>query len=1086
MGKDFRDGLFSALVSVVLIIGLCPLPAVAYGHEPGFASDSSDSLVAGLSNAIAAQESQAASTLNARAVQALTGNGSSIAQVTLGNLHSAAITSDGSLWTWGNNASGELGDGTTTMRTTPVKVMDDVAQVSLGDQHSAAVKSDGSLWLWGENGRGQLGDGTTVGRHSPVKVMDGVSQVSLGGFHSAAIRSDGSLMTWGYNTVGQLGNGTEELHVATPVKVMDGVSQVSLGNLHSAAIKSDGSLWAWGEDAFGEIGNGAAPGSSAPVRILENVAQVSLAGKHSAAVTADGSLWSWGDNSHGEVGDGTTVGRISPVKIMDGVSWASLGRTHSAAVKSDGSLWTWGENDFYGALGDGSTTNRFTPAKVMSGVWRVSLGYRDSAVIKADGSLWTWGFNFFGQLADKDAGESRAVPACVFRNGKWISGGGGVSSNELDFSKDVWGFRNYSHEQCYIGEDMNKNSYIGKLKPTSRSIVLYSARMGSEGHCFGMSTTVILNKLGLEDMTRWDGVGSLREIGKETASGVCSYMRCYYHKMQMLADFNLEVQRFQKKSAVEQLSSLGAKADNVKRGGAPVLLCFEKEGWGAHAVVAYALESGSFKSSRTGRQYDRRVLLYDCNAVDWSEDTCLLFNQGAGDWEIPYYASKGVTSSDGAYLTCATDDSKVYDAVDNADGYSDYCPVIDIDSESEVIIEEPASGGRWVVDAKGGRVSGTSELFSYRSIDAGDGEAGHNLHIVLPNGGAAYTVKAASGQATSLDFNVLYAGNYLSVQADSATSAVVAPDGAVSVDANSGEYMLVSADDEAQEDGSYDTYSVSGNSPGSVSLSLTGYGVKVEGDNIRGATMTASNGTSSSSVVIEGEKAVEYGNRKAAYEDGNAAKSDIAAYAGKARGAGFRDLRDSDWYMRVPDGAFANTSTLYLDYTIAKGLMSGYDAATFAPDDAMTRAMAATIIYRMATGKTAASTDNGVATKFADVPAGRWYSAAVKWCSDNGVVTGYTDGSGRFDPDGLVTREQLVTMIARYCERVESMAASDKDVSHFKDHGDIADYALDGVAFCNSHGIVSGMGDTGYFDPRGQATRCQMAKIIAVTARMLE
>ena len=100
--------------------------------------------------------------------------------VSLGYVHSAAIKSDGSLWTWGNNDAGQLGDGTTTDRSTPVKVMDNVAAVSLGFYHSAAIKSDGSLWIWGVNGYGQLGDGTTTNRSTPVKVMDNVAAVSLG------------------------------------------------------------------------------------------------------------------------------------------------------------------------------------------------------------------------------------------------------------------------------------------------------------------------------------------------------------------------------------------------------------------------------------------------------------------------------------------------------------------------------------------------------------------------------------------------------------------------------------------------------------------------------------------------------------------------------------------------------------------------------------------------------------------------------------------------------------------------------------------------------------------------------------------
>ena len=220
-------------------------------------------------------------------------------------------------------------------------------------------------------------------------------------------------------------------------------------------------------------------------------------------------------------------------------------------------------------------------------------------------------------------------------------------------------------------------------------------------------------------------------------------------------------------------------------------------------------------------------------------------------------------------------------------------------------------------------------------------------------------------------------------------------------------------------------------------------------------------------------------------------KSDLSSYAGAARAAGFTDLSSGAWYMSTATGAFASSKTLYLDYTIKRGLMSGYAGSTlFGPNDTLSRGMAATIIYRMATGKTAANTDNNVATKFSDVPKGAWYAAAVKWCAENGVVTGYTDANGKptgkFGPNDKVTREQLTAMISRYCVGKAGMKSAGSDVSRFKDAGKIAAWAREGVAFCAANGIVSGVGSTGNFEPQGLATRCQMSKIIAVTARALE
>ena len=241
----------------------------------------------------------------------------------VGGLSSAAITEDGSLYTWGYNSSCELGDGTKEKRSSPVKVMDHVKEVSFSNGRSAAITEDGSLYVWGHNTYGELGNGTLEEESSPVKIMDHVKAVSLSTLTSAAITEDGSLYTWGLNSLGQLGDGTTDDKLS-PVKIMDHVTAVSVAD-NGAAITEDGSLYTWGSNTHGELGNGVENYDSelSPVKIMDHVKTLSF----NAAVTEDGSLYTWGSNQFGQLGDGTKEERFSPVKL-----WITSKQFHLAEV----------------------------------------------------------------------------------------------------------------------------------------------------------------------------------------------------------------------------------------------------------------------------------------------------------------------------------------------------------------------------------------------------------------------------------------------------------------------------------------------------------------------------------------------------------------------------------------------------------------------------------------------------------------------------------------------------------------------------------------------------------------------------------
>ena len=188
-------------------------------------------------------------------------------RVSAGGYHSLAIREagpsldHGTLWAWGSNAYGQLGDGTNTDTAIPVQVgtSPDWKVLSTGDGHSAGIRTDGTLWTWGNNGNGRLGDGTTTNRNAPVQIGTGFSwtTVSMGEYFTVALRSDGTLWACGINDLGQLGDGTtvDKLSLTQEVGTNSDWVGVTAGGNHMIGRKADG-LWAWGQGSYGQLGDG--------------------------------------------------------------------------------------------------------------------------------------------------------------------------------------------------------------------------------------------------------------------------------------------------------------------------------------------------------------------------------------------------------------------------------------------------------------------------------------------------------------------------------------------------------------------------------------------------------------------------------------------------------------------------------------------------------------------------------------------------------------------------------------------------------------------------------------------------------------
>jgi alpha-tubulin suppressor-like RCC1 family protein len=335
-----------------------------------------------------------------------------VREIAVGGHHTVIIRNDGSLWAWGLNTVGQLGVGTHAtvgsgldFRNIPTQIGTDTnwTYISAGIEHTVAIREDGSLWAWGNNFSGQLGNGSTTFEDAPVQIGTDTNwrSVVAGGHQTMAIREDGSLWAWGNNQGGQLGDGTRDNRFS-PVQIGYDTNWESVttgGAQHFAyteAIKNDGSLWAWG--------GGPTTTPTSPERIgTDTWRSIARGMDHTIAIRTDGTLWAWGVNEGGQLGNGGVSNMFfSAAQIGADADWQSVtaGWSHSLAIKNDGRLYAWGRN-LHGRLGDGTTIDRYTPQQIGADTWRIVVaGSRHTVAIRSDGSLWTWGMNEEGQLGD--------------------------------------------------------------------------------------------------------------------------------------------------------------------------------------------------------------------------------------------------------------------------------------------------------------------------------------------------------------------------------------------------------------------------------------------------------------------------------------------------------------------------------------------------------------------------------------------------------------------------------------------------------------------------------------------------------------